>query len=104
MLLQLLEENLDKDTGTAGGVLLIHMDDLKAGPADTVGGNESAKESCNVAQSICLVSVDRVVVVAEGLFKALGPDAIELAETLSHVAVKLAVCTLLRAAFDNHVA
>lgn len=45
-----------------------------------------------------------VVVVAEALFKVFRPLAVQLAQALSHIAVELAVRTLLRAAFHDHIA
>lgn len=48
--------------------------------------------------------MDGVVVVAETLLKGLRPLAMQLAEALAHVAVKLAVGSLLRATLDDHVA
>ena len=48
--------------------------------------------------------MDRVVVLAETLFKAVAPDARELAKALANEAEEFVVRAGLRAALDNHLA
>ncbi|KAI3483060.1 hypothetical protein L1887_54081 [Cichorium endivia] len=104
LLLDLLKEDLDKDSRAAGRVLFVHVDDGERGPAHTVGRIEVTEEARDVAEAVGLVSMDGVVVVAEALFEVVGPLAMELAEALAHVAVELAVGALLGAALYDHVA
>lgn len=104
LLLQLLKQDLDKDSRAAGGVLFIHVHDGQRCPADAVGRKQVAEEASNVAQSIGLVSMDGVVVSCEAARKRFRPLAMELAEALAHVAIELAVGSLLRTALDDHVA
>lgn len=104
LLLHLLKHDLDKDSRTACGIFLVHVDDRHGCPADTVSRKEVAKKPGNVSQSICLVAMDGIVVVTKTLRKCIGPFPMQLAEAFAHVAVEFAVGTLLRATFDNHVA
>lgn len=104
MLLHLLEQNLDKDPRTAGCVFLIHVDNGQRGPADTVSREEVAKEPSNVSESIGLITMNGVVVVAKALFEVFGPFPMQFAEAFSHVAVEFAVGAFLGATLDDHVA
>lgn len=61
-----------------------------------------SKEFGNVTESVGFVSVDRIVVCAEGFFEEFGPETVELCETLTDQAVEFAVCALLGAALDDH--
>jgi hypothetical protein len=58
MLFHLSDQDLDEDSRRAGGVLLRHVHVGEAGPTDTVRGEYPAKEAGDVAQPICLVSMD----------------------------------------------
>lgn len=104
LLLQFLQEDLDKDARATGGVFLVHVYNSERSPADAVCGEEVAKESSNVAKTIGFVPMDCVVIVAETRLKILRPVARQFAEALAHVAVEFAVSAFLRATLDNHVA
>lgn len=48
--------------------------------------------------------MDGIVIVGEALHEGIRPLAMQFAEALAHVAVKFAVCPLLRTTLHNHVA
>lgn len=100
----LLEHDLDEDTGGGGGVLLCHPDDVHDGPGDSVARDEVAEEAGDVAEPIRLVPMDGVVVRAEAVFKVDRPHRVELGQSLAHEAVEFVVAPLLRATLNHHVA
>lgn len=95
LLLQLLEQDLDKDSRAASGIFLVHVHDGQRRPADAIGREKVAKEAGDVTKTIGFVSVDRVVIVGEALCERFGPLAMKLAEALAHVAIEFAISSLL---------
>jgi hypothetical protein len=61
-----------------------------------------AKEPGNVAQPIVVVSVDRLVVLSEGLGEEIGPKAVDLGKAFADETEELGVRLLLAAAFHHH--
>ena len=62
-----------------------------------------AEETRNVTKAIGFVTVNRFVVLSEGLFEAIGPDTIQFAETFTDESIELGVRSLLRTTLDNHL-
>jgi len=56
----------------------------------------------NISESVRFVSMDSVIIFAEGLLKKLSPKPVDLSKTLPNEAIKLRISLLLRAAFDDH--
>lgn len=69
MLGEILEQNLDENTATRGGFFFIQMNQRKHMPPDSIVTKDMAKEPSNVAQSVCLIAMDGLVVFGEGFFK-----------------------------------
>lgn len=102
VLSEVLEEDLDEDTATGCRLLLIHVDDRHDMPANRVGADHVAEEASNVAESVCLVAVDCVVVLGECSFEEVRPEAIDLSKSFTDQAVELRIRALLGATFDDH--
>lgn len=102
VLSKILEQNLDENTAAGGGFLLVEMDHRKDMPADGIIADHVSKETSDIAQAICLVAVNRVVVFSKGSLKQVRPQAINLCESLSNQSVELGVCSFLGATLDNH--
>lgn len=62
---EVLEQNLDEDTATGRGLLLIHMDHRQNVPANGVIAEHVPEEPRNVSQAIRLVAMNSVVVLGE---------------------------------------
>jgi hypothetical protein len=77
----LLHQNLDEDTTTTCRIIFVHFDAFKDGPGNGIRGKHVAKEPGDITEPVGFVSVDGVVVVDESLLEAIGPDAVESAET-----------------------
>lgn len=60
------------------------MHDRKDMPANTIGCQKVTKESCNISQSVRLVSMYSIVIFGKRLLEKVGPQSIELGETLSN--------------------
>jgi len=60
------------------------------------------KESSNVAQTIRLVPMDGLIVLAERVLKQLGPKSVDLGEALANQTKELGVRLLLTTALHNH--
>jgi hypothetical protein len=73
---QLGHEDLDENTAATRRIVFVHLDALKARPADGVRGEQVAEEPCDVAKAIRFVAMDGLVVCVECLFEAVGPYAI----------------------------
>ena len=71
-------------------------------PVDAVRRQQVGKELCNDTESVRLEAVDSLVVVCKGLFEQVGPHAVQLAESLSDLAVELLIGALLAGTFYNH--
>lgn len=69
MLSKILEKNLDEDTAARGGLFFIQVDQRKYMPANSVVAEKMAKEASDVAQSVCFVAMDGLVVFGKRLFK-----------------------------------
>ena len=98
-----IEQDLDEDTGTRGRILFGEPDAVEDIPGDSVGRKEVTEEPRDIPETICLVAMDGLVVLAECLLKAVKPDAVQPAEAFANEAVERRVRTLLRATLDNHV-
>lgn len=97
-----LEQNLDKDTATRRGLLLVEVDDGEAVPAQGVGSKHVTEQHSNVPQLVVLVPMDRLVVLDKGLLEEVAPQPVDLGKALTNQAKELGVCLLLRATLDNH--
>lgn len=102
MLPQILEENLDENTTTRRRFFFVQVNDRHDMPADGVSAEHMTKEPRNVAQTVGFVAMNRVVVFGKRRLKQVTPEPIDLGKPLANQAVKLGVCSLLGAAFDNH--
>lgn len=102
MFAQNLEKNLDEDTTARCCFILVHVDDGHDVPPKRVSAEQMPKEAGNVAQSIRLVSVNRIVVFGECRLKQVGPQTIDFSEPFSNQSVELGVCAFLRAALNDH--
>lgn len=61
-LCQILKQNFNEDTTTRCSLFFIQVDHGKDVPPDSISTDQMAKESCDVAQSICFISMNRIVV------------------------------------------
>lgn len=100
----LVEHDLDEYTGTGRRVVFGQLDAVEYVPGDRVRGDEMTEETRNIPQPVRLVSVDCLVVLAERLFEAVEPDAVDSAETLSNQTIEGRVRAFLRATLDDHLA
>ena len=87
----LLHQNLHKDTTAASRVVLIHLDHAERGPRDGVAGEEVAKEASNIAKTVGLIPMDGVILLPEGYFERVAPDAVDFAETFANQAVEAGI-------------
>lgn len=71
-------------------------------PANRVIANHMAEEAGNIAESVCLVAMDGVVVLGKCSFEEIGPEPVDLCEALSDQAVELRIRALLGATLDDH--
>jgi hypothetical protein len=69
MLGEVLEKNLDENTAARGGFFFIQVNQRKHMPANSIITEDVAEEASNVAQSVCFVAMDGLVVFGEGLLK-----------------------------------
>jgi hypothetical protein len=69
MLSKVLEKDLDEDTAARSCLLLIQVDQRKHMPAYSIIAKNMAKEASNVAQSVCFVAMDCLIIFGEGLFE-----------------------------------
>ena len=102
-LCQFLEQNLDEDSGTGGGVVFIQFDHLKHFPTNSICVEEVREELGNVPQFPSLQSVDSVVGVNEDLHEWFLISFVHLAEPLTHQSKELLISSLLSAAINDHV-
>jgi hypothetical protein len=73
MLGEVLEQNFDEDTAAGGCFFLVQMNQRKYMPADSIIAENMAKEASNVAQSVCFVAMDGLVIFGKCLLKEIGP-------------------------------
>lgn len=99
----LLHHDLDEDTGTRCCIVLVHFDGTEVGPRYRVISKHVSKETRDVTEPVRLISMNGVVIAAEGLFDRLHPNTIEPTKPFPDEAVKCRVRTLLRTTLDNHV-
>lgn len=97
-----MEQNLDENATARRGFVFVEVDDRENVPADCFATEQMTEKASNVPKSIRLISMDGVVVLAEGFLKKLGPKAIEFREAFANEAEEFGVGPLLRAAFDDH--
>lgn len=71
-------------------------------PANRVGSQKMSEQTGDVSESICFVSVNRVVVVCEGVFEQICPKSVQFGETLAYETEELRICLFLGTAFHNH--
>lgn len=71
-------------------------------PANGIIAEHMSEEPCNVPQAIRLIPVDGVVVFSKRGLEQIGPEAVDLGESLSNQAKELGVCPFLRATLNNH--
>lgn len=71
-------------------------------PADSVGAEKVAEEASDVAKAIGFVAVDCVIVMREGVFEELFPEAVKATEAFRDEAEEFTVCSFLTAHFDDH--
>jgi hypothetical protein len=86
---EILKKNLDEDTTAGGGFLFIQMNDRQYVPSDGVGANEMTKKARNVSQSVSFVSMNGVIIFGKRILEKLGPETIDLGETLPNETIKL---------------
>lgn len=65
ILCQILEQDLDENSATGRGLLFIDMDNRQDMPSDGVIAEHVPEEPGDVAQTICFIAVDGVVVLGE---------------------------------------
>lgn len=78
------------------------MNHRKAVPAEGVHTKHVPEELGNIAKLVVFITVDGVVVLGEGLFKQVAPEAVDFGKPFTDEAKELCVCLFLGAAFDNH--
>lgn len=69
ILCKVLEQNFDEDTAAGCGFLFVEMNHRQDMPTDRVVADEMAKELGNVAQFVCFVTMDGIVVLGKGSLK-----------------------------------
>ena len=92
---QVLEQDFDENTAARGGFIFIQMNYRKNVPSDCISTQQMSKETCDVSQSVGLVSVNCVVVLSKGLFEQVSPQTIQFCESFPNEAKELGVCFLL---------
>jgi hypothetical protein len=97
-----LEQDLDEDTATGSSFVFIQMNDRKHVPTDCIGSQQMAEEAGNVAQAVCLVPMDSIVVLGKRLFEQIRPQSVKLGEALPDQPEEFGICLFLRAALDDH--
>jgi hypothetical protein len=62
---KILKKNLDEDSATRGGLVLIQVDNGHDMPSNGIGTEEMAEEACYVSKTIRFISMDGLVVLCE---------------------------------------
>lgn len=71
-------------------------------PADGVVADHVSEETRDIAQAVCFVAMDSVIVVGKCSLKEIGPEAIDLGESFTDKPVELGVCSFLGTTLDDH--
>ena len=104
VLREFLAEDLDEDPRRRRRLLLVESYVFEARPGQRVRLQQVREELGHVPQLVCLETVDHRVLLLERLVEGLLPGLGHDAEPLPEQAVVAQVCSLLRAALDQHVA
>ena len=102
LLTELLEHNLDEDSGRGRGVLLCQPDGCQDRPWQGLGRQEVRKKLGDIAELVRLEAVHRLVLARETLLKALPVLMPEEAEPLAKEAEVAHVAPFLAAALQDH--
>ena len=87
----LVERDLDEDSATGSRVVLSQLDAFQNTPGDRIRAKEMSKEASNITKTVCLVPMDRLVVVCERPFEAFVPYPIQFAETFTNKTVEIGI-------------
>lgn len=99
----LVHQYLDEDTRTRRSIIFVHPDAFEHHPRNGIGGEEMAKESGNITQTVRFVAMNRGVVIPKRSLQAIGPNAVELAKPFTDVSIERRIRPFLRTTLDNHV-
>lgn len=69
ILCEVLEQDFDEDTAAGCGLLLIEMNHRQHMPTNGIVADEMTEELGNIAQFICFVTMDGIVVLGKGSLK-----------------------------------
>lgn len=69
ILCEVLEQDFDEDTAAGCGLLLVEVNHRQHMPTNGIVADEMAEELGNIAQFICFVTVDGIVVLSKGSLK-----------------------------------
>jgi hypothetical protein len=61
-----LEENLDEDTAAGCGLLFIEVNHRQDMPTNSIVADQVAKELCDVAEAVCFITMDGIIVFGKG--------------------------------------
>lgn len=87
----LLHHDLDEDTGRRRCLVLVEVDRVQNGPGDGVGRQKVTEEPADIPQLVRLITMNRVKVFGKRFLEIVGPNTIQLAETLANQAVEVRV-------------
>ena len=100
----LVEQDLDEDTGTRGCFLLSELDAVEDVPRDGIRRDEVSEEPRDVPETVRFVSVDGLVVLTERLLEAIEPNTVQPAKAFSDEPVERRIRPLLRTTLYDHLA
>lgn len=69
ILCEVLEQDFDEDTAAGCGLLFVEMNHRQDMPTNRIVANEVAEELGNVAQFVCFITMDGIVVLGKGGLK-----------------------------------
>jgi hypothetical protein len=99
---EVLEQDLNEDAAAGRGFLFVEVNHRQDMPTKGIVAEQMSKEPRDVAETICFVAVNGVVVLGKRLLEQIGPQSIDLGESLTDQSVELGVRPLLRATLDDH--
>lgn len=80
---QVLKHDLDKDSRGRSRIVFIHFNHFKSRPGQCVCPKQMTKESCDIAQSISLIAMNRIEISPKSLLKVFRPDLIQFRQAFT---------------------